>query len=68
MNSVYSDGIDWMEIRQWLTIRPTERNVPAEVLHGTAGFDPSHNITFSYMLVFETHVGLHRNAYLIQAP
>jgi hypothetical protein len=36
MNSVHSDGIDWMEIRQWLAIRPTERNVPAEILYGTA--------------------------------
>jgi len=67
MNSVHSDGIDWMEIRQWLTIRPTERNVPAEVLDGTAGFDSSHHIAFAQMLVFEAHVGLRKNAYLIQA-
>jgi hypothetical protein len=36
MNSVHSDGIDWMQIRQWLTFRPTECHVPTEVLHSTA--------------------------------
>ena len=36
MNSVHSDGIDWMEIWQWLAIRPTECHVPTEVLHGSA--------------------------------
>src|SRR6266481_6066331 len=67
MNSVDSDGIDWMEIRQWLAIWPTERNVPSEGLHGTAGFDPSHHIAFGQMLVFEAHLGLRIYAYFIQA-
>jgi hypothetical protein len=65
MNSVHSDGIDRMEIRQWLALQPTERNVPPEVLHRTAGFDASHHIAFGPMLVFEAHLGLRKNADLI---
>jgi len=56
-----------MEIGQWLAIRPAERNVPSEVLHSTAGFDPSHHIAFGQMLVFEAHLGLRKYAYFIQA-
>jgi hypothetical protein len=66
MNSVHSDGIDWMEIWQWLAIRPAERNVPAEFLHGSAGFDPSHYIAFAEMLVFETDLGLCKYSYFLQ--
>jgi hypothetical protein len=36
MNSVHTDSIDWMQIWQRLTFRPTERDVAAEVLHGTS--------------------------------
>jgi hypothetical protein len=67
MNSVHPDGVDWVETRQWLTIRPTERNVPTEILHGSAGFDSAHHIAFGQMLVFEAHLGLRKNAYPIQA-
>ena len=66
MDSVHSDGVDWMEIGQWLARQPAERNVAAEILHGTAGFDPSHNIAFRQMLVFEAHLGLRENAGLSQ--
>jgi hypothetical protein len=66
MNSIHSDGVDWMQIRQRLTFRPTERNVPAKVLDGAARFDSSHHISFGHMLVFETHPGLRKNAYLVQ--
>jgi hypothetical protein len=54
-----------MEIRQWPTIRPAERNVAAEVLHGTARLDSSHDITFGQMLVFEAHLGLREYAYFV---
>jgi hypothetical protein len=67
MNSVHPDGIDWMEVRQWLTIRPTEGNVSADLLHGTAGFDSSHDIPSRQVLVFEAHARLSKDSYLIQA-
>jgi hypothetical protein len=67
MNSVHADGIDWMEVRQWLTIRPTEGNVSADLLHGAARFDSSHDIPSRQVLVFETHVRLGKDSYLIQA-
>jgi hypothetical protein len=68
MDSVHSDGIDWMEVRQWLTIRRTEGNVSADLLHCTAGFDSSHDIPSCQMLVFETHARLSKDSYLIQTP
>jgi hypothetical protein len=67
MNSVHPDGIDWMEVRQWLTIRPTEGNVSADLLHGTAGFDSSHDIPSRKVLVFEAHARLSKYSHLIQA-
>jgi hypothetical protein len=67
MNSVHADGIDWMEVRQWLTIRPTEGNVSADLLHGAARFDSSHDIPSRQVLVFETHARLSKDSYLIQA-
>src|SRR6267378_4985736 len=67
MNSVDPDGIDWMEVGQWLTVWPTEGNVSADVLHGSAGFDSSHDIPSSQVLVFEAHGRLSKDSYLIQA-
>jgi len=67
MNSVHPDGVDWMEIRQWLTIRPTEGNVSADLLHGAAGFDSSHDIPSRHVLVSEAHARLSKDSYLIQA-
>jgi hypothetical protein len=67
MNSVHPDGIDWMEVRQWLTIRPTESNVSADLLHGTAGFDSSYDIPSRQVLVFEAYTRLSKDSYLIQA-
>jgi hypothetical protein len=66
MDSVYSDSVDWMKVRQWLTVWPTEGNVSADVLHGSAGFDPSHDIPSRKVLVFETHARLSKDSYLIQ--
>src|SRR6266853_6686199 len=67
MNSVHPDGVDWMEVGQWLTVWPTEGNVSADVLHGSAGFDSSHDIPSSQVLVFEAHARLSKDSYLIQA-
>jgi len=67
MNSVDPDGIDWMEVGQWLAIRPTEGNVSADLLHCAAGFDSSHDIPSCQMLVFETHAWLSKDSYLIQS-
>jgi len=41
VNSVYCYGVDRMEIGQRLTVRPAERDVPAEVPYGTARLDSS---------------------------
>jgi hypothetical protein len=68
MNSVHPDGIDWMEVGQWLAIRPTEGNVSADLLHCAAGFDSSYDIPSRQVLVFETHARLSEDSYLIQAP
>jgi hypothetical protein len=67
VNSVHPDGIDWMEVGQWLTIRPTEGNVSADLLHCAAGFDSSHDIPSRQVLVFETHARLSKDSYLIQS-
>jgi hypothetical protein len=67
MNSVDPDGIDWMEVGQWLAIQPTEGNVSADLLHCAARFDSSHDIPSCQMLVFETHARLSKDSYLIQA-
>src|ERR1700719_3878015 len=67
MNSVNPDRIDWMKVGQWFTIRPTEGNVSADLLHCAAGFDSSHDIPSRQVLVFETHARLSKDSYFIQA-
>lgn len=62
MKSIHSDGIDWMEIHQWLTIWSAERNVAANLLHRTARLDASQNILSGQMLVLETYVRLRENS------
>lgn len=67
MNSVYADGINWMEVRQVLTIRRTERSVSAKLLYGTTGFDASHDVPFHQRLVLEADLGLHEDSHVVQA-
>jgi hypothetical protein len=67
VHSIHADGIDWMQIRQWLTFRPTECHVPTEVLHSTARFDSAYDISSRQMLVLKAYVGLRGNSYFVQA-
>src|SRR5260370_42285633 len=56
-----------MEVGQCLSVWPTESNVPADLLHGSAGFDSSHDIPSRQMLVLEAYGRLSKDSYLIQA-
>jgi hypothetical protein len=66
MNPVHADGINWMEVGQRLTLQPTEGNVPADFLHGAAGFDSSRDIPSRQMLVLEAYGRLSKDSYLVQ--
>jgi len=67
MNAVDSEGIDRMEIRQWLASRPTESNVSAKLPHRAARFDSSHYVSSRQMLVLKTYLGVRKNSHLVQA-
>lgn len=68
MDSVHSDGVDRMEIRQWLASRTAERHVPAKILYRAARFYSSHDVPSRQMLVFQSHTGLNKDSQRIQAP
>jgi hypothetical protein len=45
MNAIDSDRVDRMETHQWLAQRAAEGNVSADLLHGPARFDSSHDVS-----------------------
>jgi hypothetical protein len=56
VNAVHSDGVDGMEIRQRFASQPTEGNVSADLRHGAARLDPSHDIPSRQVLVFKAYL------------
>ena len=66
VNAIYSNSVDWMQIRQCLASRPAEGNVSADFPHCAARLDSSHYMSSRQMLMLKTYLRLRENSYFVQ--
>jgi hypothetical protein len=68
VNSIDSDGINWMKIWDRLTIGTAERDVAAQIPDRTARFNSPYDIASCQLLILETDAGLDNDAYAAETP
>src|SRR5215472_17720314 len=68
VQTVHSNGLDWVQILQWFAVFTSESNVATNISCRTARFESTDHITLRQLLMFDTEQGVSVDASFFEYP